>query len=82
MARTVIIHIIGEDPVLGEMETEPQTTDNFIMVSNLRKRDGKDVHYLSPGVQTVAFPWTRITFLEFMVNEEERGKVLDFFRLD
>jgi hypothetical protein len=82
MARTVIIHIIGEDPVLGEMENEPQTTDNFIMVSNLRKRDGKDVHYLSPGVQTVAFPWSRITFLEFMVNEEERGKVLDFFRLD
>jgi hypothetical protein len=82
MARTVIIHIIGEDPVLGEMENEPQTTDNFIMVSNLRKRDGKDVHYLSPGVQTVAFPWSRITFLEFMVNEEERGRVLDFFRLD
>ena len=82
MARTVIIHIIGEDPVLGEMENEPQTTDNFIMVSNLRKRDGKDVHYLSPGVQTVAFPWSRLTFLEFMVNEEERGKVLDFFRLD
>ncbi|MDP9311377.1 MAG: hypothetical protein M3R24_10905 [Chloroflexota bacterium] len=82
MARTVIIHIVGEDPVLGEMEHEPQPSDTFIQVSNLRKRDGKDVHYLSPGVQTVAFPWTRITFLEFMVDEEERGKVIDFFRLD
>lgn len=82
MARTVIIHIVGEDPVLGEMENEPQPSDNFIQVSNLRKRDGKDVHYLSPGVQTVAFPWSRITFLEFMVDEDERGKVIDFFRLD
>jgi len=82
MARSVIIHIIGEDPVLGEIEQDPQPTDNFIMVSNLRKRDGKDVHYLSPGVQTVAFPWSRITFLEFMVNEDERANVIDFFRLD
>lgn len=82
MARTVIIHIVGEDPVLGEMEHEPQPTDNFIQVSNLRKRDGKDVAYLSPGVQTVLFPWSRITFLELMVDEESRGSVIDFFRLD
>ncbi len=82
MARTVIIHIVGEDPVLGEMEHEPQPTDNFIQVSNLRKRDGKDVAYLSPGVQTVLFPWSRITFLELMVDEEARGSVIDFFRLD
>jgi hypothetical protein len=82
MARTVILHIVGEDPVIAEMEQEPQPTDNFIHVSNLRKRDGKDVHYLSPGVQSVMFPWSRITFLEIMVDEEERGKVIDFFRLD
>jgi hypothetical protein len=82
MARTVIIHIVGEDPIYGEMEHEPQPTDNFIQVSNLRKRDGKDVSYLAPGVQTVIFPWSRITFLEFMVDEEARGNVIDFFRLD
>ena len=82
MARTVIIHVVGEEPVLGEIEQEPQPADNFIQVSNLRKRDGKDVLYLSPGVQSVIFPWSRITFLEFMVDEEERGKVIDFFRLE
>jgi hypothetical protein len=82
MARTVILHIVGEDPVIAEMEQEPQPTDTYIHVSNLRKRDGKDVHYLSPGVQSVMFPWSRITFLEIMVDEEERGKVIDFFRLD
>lgn len=82
MARTVIIHIVGEDPVYAEMEQEPQPTDNFIHVTNMRKRDGKDLHYLSPGVESVVFPWSRITFLEFMPNEEDRGKVLDFFRLE
>lgn len=82
MARTVIVHIVGEDPVIAEMDQEPQPSDNFIHVTNIRKRDGKEVHYLSPGVQSVIFPWSRITFLEIMVDEEERGKVIDFFRLD
>ncbi|HEY0733567.1 MAG TPA: hypothetical protein VGD69_01570 [Herpetosiphonaceae bacterium] len=82
MARTVIVHIVGEDPVIAEMDQEPQPTDTFIHVTNIRKRDGKEVHYLSPGVQSVMFPWSRITFLEIMVDEEERGKVIDFFRLD
>ena len=82
MARTVILHIVGEDPVLGDLEQDPQPSDNFVAVSNIRKRDGKDVHYISPGVQTVLFPWSRLTFVEFMPDEEERGKVIDFFRLD
>lgn len=82
MARTVIVHIVGEDPVIAEIDQEPQPSDNFIHITNMRKRDGKEVHYLSPGVQSVMFPWSRITFLEIMVDEEERGKVIDFFRLD
>jgi hypothetical protein len=80
VAKTVILHIVGEDPVVAEMEDDPQPTDQFIRVSNLRKRDGKNVNYLSAGVQTVLFPWHRITFIEVMVSEEERSKVIDFFR--
>ena len=82
MAKTVVLHILGEDPVLADLDQEPQPTDAYIKVSNLRKRDGKDVNYISPGVQSVIFPWSRITFIEFMVDEDERGKVIDFFRLD
>lgn len=80
MAKTVILHIVGEDPVLAEMDYEPQQTDQYVRVSNLRKRDGKDVAYLTAGVQTVIYPWHRITFLEMMPSEEERSSVIDFFR--
>lgn len=80
MPKTVIVHVVGEDAVVGEIEQDPQPTDNFIKVSNLRKKDGKDVHYVSAGVQSIIFPWHRITFLEIMVSEEERSKVIDFFR--
>ncbi len=82
MAKTVIVHIVGEDPVVGEVEQDPQPGDNFILVSNLRRRDGKDVNYIAPGCESVIFPWTRVTFVEFMVDESSRDEVVDFFRLD
>lgn len=81
MAKTVILHIMGEDPILADMDQEPQPSDQYIRVSNLRKRDGKDVAYLTAGVQSVIYPWHRITFLEIMPSEEERGSVIDFFRM-
>ena len=43
MAKTVILHIAGEDPIVADLEQDPQPTDVFVRVSNLRKRDGKDV---------------------------------------
>ena len=82
MAKTVIVHILGEDPVLGEIEQLPQPTDNFIVVANVRRRDGKDVTYISPGCEAVLYPWGRVTFVEYMVSEEDRGDVIDFFRLE
>jgi len=81
MAKTIILHIMGEDPVLADIDQEPQSTDAFIRVTNMRKRDGKDVPYLAAGVQAVLFPWHRITFIELMPSEEERSSVVDFFRL-
>jgi hypothetical protein len=80
VAKTVILHIAGEDPVLADLENDPQPSDMFIRVTNMRKRDGKDVPYLAPGVQSVIFPWHRITFLEIMPSAEERDAVIDFFR--
>ena len=82
MAQTVIIHLVGEEPVMGELERDLQTGDTFLTVANLRKRDGKDLHYLAPGVQTVMFPFSRITFVEFMADTKQHDHVIDFFRLD
>lgn len=80
MAKTVILHIAGEDPIVAEMDQDPQPTDLFVRVTNPRKRDGKDIPSITPGAQAIIYPWHRITFLELMVSEEERGQVIDFFR--
>jgi hypothetical protein len=80
-AMKVILHVAGEDPVLGELEAEPQTTDNFIKLTNLRRVDGKDIAYLTEGVDTVIFPWNRVTFLEFLPGGSDSDKkVIGFFR--
>jgi hypothetical protein len=81
MAKTVVLHLSGEDPVLADIEQEPLPGDLFIRVTNMRKRDGKPVPYLAAGVQAVIFPWHRVTFVEIMPSEEERSSVVDFFRM-
>jgi hypothetical protein len=80
MAKTVILHVLGEDAIVAEIEQDPQPTDLFIRVSNLRRRDGKDVPNLTAGVQSVIYPWHRVTFLEIMQSEQDKGQVIDFFR--
>jgi hypothetical protein len=79
--KTVILHLTGEDPLLADLDREPEPGDQFIRVTNMRKRDGKPVSYLAAGVQSVIFPWHRVTFIEMMPSEEERSQVIDFFRL-
>ncbi|NJN17383.1 MAG: hypothetical protein HC822_14485 [Oscillochloris sp.] len=81
MAKTVILHLSGEDPLLADIDQEPNPSDQYIKVTNMRKRDGKPVPYLAAGVQAVIFPWHRITFIEMMPSEEERSSVVDFFRM-
>jgi hypothetical protein len=47
-----------------------------------RRARGKHLHFLAPGVETVLFPFARITFVEFMPNTKDQDTVIDFFRLD
>jgi len=79
MPITVVIHIANEDPIVGEIEEMPKPSDNFLTVSNPRRRDGKDVHYLVREVTTVIWPWERINFLEIMPSEEDE-EIIGFVR--
>ena len=71
MAYSIILHIAGEPSILGEVEELPKPTDNLVMVSNPRLRDGKDIHYLEHNVVKVMWPLDRITLIEVMESEDE-----------
>jgi hypothetical protein len=69
---TAIIHLMNEDPILGELDSLPATNDTVIVVKNPRRKDGKDVHYIDPSVTSVIWPINRIAFIEVLpLGEDE-----------
>jgi len=80
MAYTVLIHLMNEDPIMGEMEELPGPTATNVVCSNVRRRDGKDVHFVTPEATTLIFPWHRISFIEVMPSEAEEAEIIEFFR--
>jgi hypothetical protein len=75
MAYSVILHISGEPSILGEVEDLPKPSDNLIVVSNPRLRDGKDIHYLEHNVVKVIWPIDRITLIEILESEDEENLI-------
>jgi hypothetical protein len=76
---TVLIHISNEDPVLCEMDNIPSPTDTLVIGKNPRRRDGKDLPYLEANVSIVAWPTSRINFLEVMPSPDD-DDIISFVR--
>jgi len=74
-----MIHLLNEDAVVGEIERIPEPTDQVLIVSNVRRRDGRDVSYILPESSKVVFPWTRIHCVEILPSEAEE-KIVSFIR--
>lgn len=79
MPITVLVHLSGEDPVVGEVEELPSPADSTITLNNPRRRDGKDLPYVQGNVVTVVWPMHRINFIEIMPTSEEE-KLIGFVR--
>jgi hypothetical protein len=79
MATTVLLHLSGEDPVLGEIEEVPTATDTIVTINNPRRRDGKDLPYLDGNVVTVVWPMHRVNFIEILPTAEEE-ELIGFVR--
>ena len=68
---TVIIHMLNEDPVLGEIDDLPTMSDTLILVRSPRRKDGKDLPYLEANVTSAIYPTSRISFVEILPGSEE-----------
>jgi hypothetical protein len=79
MPYTVVIHITNEDPIVGEIDELPASSDNILTVHNPRRRDGKDVNYLSNDVVTVIWPISQVSFVEIIPSEGEE-RIIGFVR--
>ena len=79
MAITIVLHVENEAPIVGEVDELPNHSDRLISVTNPRRRDGKDLHYLDANVVTVFWPVNRINFIEILPSEEEE-RIIGFVR--
>jgi hypothetical protein len=79
MTATIIVHITNEDPILCEAEELPKPSDQFVIVNNPRRRDGKDIHYLDDDVTTMLIPWHRINFIQILPSTETE-EIITFIR--
>jgi len=77
---TVIIHVVGGDAIVGEVEDLPDPQAQYVTFTNVRARDGKPVVYIDRESTRVLFPWHRISFLETMPSEEDQEDIESFFR--
>jgi len=79
MPTTLLIHLSGEDPVLGEVDELPAPTDTAVTVNNPRRKDGKDLPYIDGNVVTVVWPMHRVTFMEILPTADEE-ELIGFVR--
>lgn len=79
MAQTVVIHILNEDPIVGELDELPKANDTVLTLHNPRRRDGKDLHYLASDVVTVIWPLNQLAFIEILPSEGEE-EIIGFVR--
>ena len=77
--QSVIVHIANEDAIVCEIENLPNPKDITILVHNLRRRDGMDVHYLDEDVTSVIFPLHRVNFIQVLPSAEI-SEVVGFVR--
>ncbi len=76
---TLLLHVLNEDPIMGEVDTLPTTTDNIVLLRNPRRRDGKDLMNLEANVTQIIWPMTRINFIEIIPTGEEE-EIVSFVR--
>ncbi|MEJ2487425.1 MAG: hypothetical protein P8Y68_17005 [Anaerolineales bacterium] len=80
MPISIILHISGEEPIIGEIDEMPLASDNILIVKNPRKRDGKELSYITADeISSIIWPWDKVNFLEILPSEEEE-EIIGFVR--
>ena len=76
---TLLVHVLNDDPVMGEVDDLPNPTDQILVIKNPRRKDGKDLPYVEANVTTLIWPLSRVTFIEVMPSGEEE-EIITFVR--
>lgn len=76
----VVVHVVNEDPFEAEMETPIAENASFVLLRNIRSREGRPVVWLPKPTKWCLFPLTRIAYIEAVITEAEAQVVNKWFR--
>ena len=79
MRRPVLIRLINEDFILGEVDQLPNPADQFMIIHKPRQRDGTRLVYLQENVSTLLVPWHQIVNVQLLPGSGIDG-VIGFVR--
>lgn len=79
MRQSAIIQLLGEEPIIGELEGPPDPASQFIAVKHPRRRDGRPVAFLDSNAETVLFAWHRISHIQIL-PQADLETVMGFVR--
>ncbi|MBN1428595.1 MAG: hypothetical protein JXB07_09420 [Anaerolineae bacterium] len=71
MTFQIQVHISGDDPVVLDVDELPSTTDQWIIGTNPRRRDQKEVSYVLREVNQLMFPVHRVNFIQILPSDQE-----------
>lgn len=64
MIRGVVIHLMGEQPLLADLEALPTPTDACLVCTNLRLTSGLRPAFVHHTESTFLFPLVHVRFVE------------------
>lgn len=78
MSYTLVLHIPNSEPIMGDCEKLPSSSDSLLILTNLRSRSGKDLPYIDTNTITVLWPVSQVNFIEVITSSEE--EIIGFVR--
>jgi hypothetical protein len=70
MIRGAVLHMLGEQPLLVDLESTPLASDVALVCTNLRDTSGKRPTFIDAIDSTFVIPYAQIRFLEISVESQ------------
>jgi hypothetical protein len=79
LAITVVLHIQNSEPIMGEMDDLPNPTDNLVIITHPRTKDGKDLPNVSEETGTIIWPIEQLVYIEILAGKDDE-EIIGFVR--
>lgn len=66
MRLPIAVHLIDQEIIMGEVETLPNQADQFIILHNPLRPDGKRPSFVEEGVNTILVSWHQVLFVQLL----------------